>query len=87
MSLSAKAGITLNTPIDRIIMMIARRLQLDDGYDYKFERWIKLLKDNWIRMILALLLMRVLTMRKCSHAYSSPSFPTCGVESSNCAQT
>jgi hypothetical protein len=32
-------------------MMIARRLQLDDGYDYKFERWIKLLKDNWIQNV------------------------------------
>jgi hypothetical protein len=51
MSLTAKAGITLNTPIDRVIMMIARRLQLDDGYDYKFERWIKLLKDNWIQNV------------------------------------
>lgn len=30
-------------------MLIARRLELNDGYDYKLERWIKLLKDNWIQ--------------------------------------
>lgn len=42
-------GLSVHTPIDRVVMLIARRLELDDGYDYKLERWIRLLKDNWIQ--------------------------------------
>lgn len=47
-------GISLNTPIDRIVLMISTRLELNDGHDYKLERWIKLLKDNWIQTVGAL---------------------------------
>jgi hypothetical protein len=46
---NASYGLSVHTPIDRVIMLIARRLELNDGYDYKLERWIKLLKDNWIQ--------------------------------------
>ena len=42
-------GLSVHTPIDRVVMLIARRLELDDGYDYKLERWIRLLKDNWLQ--------------------------------------
>lgn len=42
-------GLAYNTPIDRVVLLISTRLELNDGYDYKLERWIKLLKDNWIQ--------------------------------------
>jgi hypothetical protein len=42
-------GLSYNTPIDRVVLLISTRLELNDGYDYKLERWTKLLKDNWIQ--------------------------------------
>lgn len=47
-------GLTIHTPIDRVVLLISTRLGLNDGHDYKLERWIKLLKDNWIQTVGAL---------------------------------
>jgi len=49
MSLSDQAhGFSPSTPIDRVITILARRMGLEDSYDYKIDKYIKLLKDAWI---------------------------------------
>lgn len=52
-------GLAINTPIDRVVFLISTRLELNDGHDYKLERWIKLLKDNWIQTVGALTSIKI----------------------------
>eukprot|EP01126_Amoeba_proteus_P060390 TRINITY_DN7988_c0_g2_i1.p1 TRINITY_DN7988_c0_g2~~TRINITY_DN7988_c0_g2_i1.p1 ORF type:complete len:511 (-),score=108.89 TRINITY_DN7988_c0_g2_i1:1572-3104(-) len=39
---------TLNTPIDRVFLALTRRMGLDERFDYKMDKWLKVLKENWI---------------------------------------
>eukprot|EP01126_Amoeba_proteus_P041359 TRINITY_DN4445_c0_g1_i32.p1 TRINITY_DN4445_c0_g1~~TRINITY_DN4445_c0_g1_i32.p1 ORF type:complete len:595 (+),score=95.69 TRINITY_DN4445_c0_g1_i32:82-1866(+) len=36
------------TPIDRVLLLLTRRMGLDNRFDYKIKRWLGILKENWI---------------------------------------
>eukprot|EP01127_Copromyxa_protea_P005524 TRINITY_DN15448_c0_g1_i1.p1 TRINITY_DN15448_c0_g1~~TRINITY_DN15448_c0_g1_i1.p1 ORF type:complete len:722 (+),score=192.81 TRINITY_DN15448_c0_g1_i1:32-2197(+) len=44
-------GLSINTPIDKVVYLIGRRLCAEEDHEFKVEKWIKVLRDNWVHTV------------------------------------